>query len=154
MSYNNNSHIYEKLSFLDFILSFQKILLSNEKIFFLYSNQFINKLISILKIPILKIDLFDEKYLSYNESLQYRKLKFLKDIIESLLEKKFNTKYKNNSKLFYLKKIIESFYYEKLNPKIDYFLLLEQLKKNGKFNSSNLIFYVNDLPNLNFLKNH
>ena len=136
----------------DFILSFQKILFRNEKIFFLYSNQFINKLISILKIPILKIDLFDEKYLSYNESLQYRKLKFLKDIIDSLLEKKFNTKYENNSKLFYLKKIIESFYYEKLNPKIDYFLLLEQLKKNGKFNSSNLIFYVNDLPNLNFFK--
>ena len=54
MSYNNNSHIYEKLSFLDFILSFQKFF-SVMKKFFLYSNQFINKLISILKIPILKL---------------------------------------------------------------------------------------------------
>ena len=74
MSYNN-SHIYEKLSF-RFYFKFSKKIFRNEKNFFSLFKSVYKQTNFYFKDTYFKIDLFDEKYLSYNESLQYRKLKF------------------------------------------------------------------------------
>lgn len=152
MIIKSTSLIFEKLTFFSLFQIFLKIFSKKNKIYFLRSSKFLANFILFLKIPIHKINLFEPNYLKNNESLQYKRLTLLKNLIDNFLDKKIKNENIFNLNPIYWRKLIGSFYYDKLNSKIDTIILLKEAKKSGKFENEEIFFYISGIPNFNFFK--
>lgn len=144
--------IYEKITFLNLSHLIIRSLFKKNKIYYIKANKYYINAISFFKIRIFKINLFEIDQLSKKDSLQYKKTIILKKLIDTLIESKFNNKKSYDLNPDYFRKIIGAFYYDKLNSQIDYILLLEEAKKNGRFNNEKVYLYVNKIPNFDFFK--
>ena len=144
--------IYEKITFLSLTHLIIRSLFKKNKIYFIKANKYLIKAISFFNIRIFKINLFEIDQLGKKDSLQYKKNIILKKLIDTLIENKFNNKKSYDLNPDYFRKIIGAFYYAKLNSQMDYILLLEEAKKNGRFNNEKVYLHVNKIPNFDFFK--